>query len=107
MSHTDRDSFNTFTLQHCAIFKSLIAFLEESNFVNNSGDMLYFDLNISYESVCKLRGCIVTDLYFSKNLEKLNEKSLYTKLSAFLWNPLMELLIVLLWFIQPKGQKPN
>ena len=47
---------------------------------------------------------IVTDLSFSKYPEKLDEKSLYTKLSALLCNPLKQLFNVLLWFIQTKGQ---
>ena len=44
------------------------------------------------------------ELSFAKNSEKLDGKSLYTKLSALLCNPLMRLFNVLLWFIQPKGQ---
>ena len=47
------------------------------------------------------------DLSFAKNSEKLDGKSLYTKLSALLCNPLMRLFNVLLWFIRTKGQQTN
>ena len=46
------------------------------------------------------------DLSFAKNSEKLDGKSLYTKLSALLCNPL-RLFNVLLWFIRTKGQQTN
>ena len=72
--------------------------------VNISGTMFFFTLKMSYARVCKLRWCVITDLSFSKSSEKLDEKSLYTKLSALLCNPLMQLFNVLLWFIQTKGQ---
>ena len=72
--------------------------------VKTLGAMFLFTLNISYARVHKLRCCIVTDLSFSKSSEKLDEKSLYTKLNALLCNPLMRLFNVLLWFIQTKGQ---
>ena len=57
--------------------------------INISGAMLFFILNMSYASVSKLRLCIVTDLLFSKSSKKLDEKSLYKKLSARLCNLLM------------------
>ena len=41
---------------------------------------------------------------FLKDSEKLDEKSLYTKLNVLLCNPLMRLFNVLLCFIQTKGQ---
>ena len=39
------------------------------------------------------------DLSFSKSSENIDEKSLYTKLSALLYNQLMQLFCVLLWLI--------
>ena len=51
---------------------------------NISGDRLFYILNISYAGVSKLQWCIVTDLSFSKSSKKLDENSLYTKLSALL-----------------------
>ena len=75
--------------------------------VKTLGAMFLFTLNISYARVYKLRCCIVTDLSFSESSEKLDEKSLYTKLCALLCNPLMWLINVLLWFIQTKVQSPN
>ena len=75
--------------------------------VKTLGAMFLFTLNISYARVYKLRCCIVTDLSFSESSEKLDEKSLYTKLCALLCNPLMRLINVLLWFIQTKVQSPN
>ena len=75
--------------------------------VKTLGVMFLFTLNISYARVYKLRCCIVTDLSFSESSEKLDEKSLYTKLCALLCNPLMWLINVLLWFIQTKVQSPN
>ena len=53
------------------------------------------------------RRSIQADLFISRISEKLDERSLYNKLSVFSCNPLMQLLSVLLWFIQTKGQEPN
>ena len=52
-----------------------------------------------YLQVTMIDDLIVTDLSFPKVSEKLDEKLLYTKISAPLCNPLIYLLIILLWFI--------
>ena len=72
----------------------------EDDYVSIWGAISFFVLNNSYASICKLRKCIVKDLPFSES----SEKSFYTKLRALLCKPLMQLLSVLLCFIQTKGQ---
>ena len=71
---------DTFYAVCCAISKIIIAFLVGKNFCQ------YFrcHVNFYFASVCKLRRCIAADLSFFKITEKLYEKSLFIKVSAFL-----------------------
>ena len=93
----------SFTLQRRAISKTIIAFFLGKYFCQYFRRYIIF--YFKYTRLFKLWWCIVTDLSFSKSSEKRDEKSLYTKLSALLCNPLMQLFVEAKWILQEQTLK--
>ena len=68
------------------------------------GEILFFTLYINVANFCMFLSCIVTDLSFSNNSEKVDFSSLYVKRSALSCSLFILLLSVLLWNIHVSGQ---
>lgn len=85
----------------CCLYNTV---LKEKTLLKISGAKLFLTLKTSFNSACKLRWCFVKNLSFFKSSEKVEVKSLYTSLSAVLYNPLIRLLITISCFIQTNGQ---